>query len=51
MDSIKALAPAFNEETVPDPDRVALYDRAYHDFRELYPRLRPYFHGQEEAAG
>jgi xylulokinase len=51
MDSIKALAPTFDEETTPDPDRVALYDRAYHDFRELYPRLRPYFHSHEEAAG
>ena len=45
MNSIQALAPTLNEETRPEPARVELYDRAYRDFRGLYPRLRDYFQG------
>lgn len=45
VNSIQALAPTLNEETRPEPARVELYDRAYRDFRGLYPRLRDYFQG------
>jgi xylulokinase len=40
---VQRLAPALTEETRPDPGRAGRYEGAYRDFRELYPRLRPYF--------
>jgi xylulokinase len=40
---LQRLAPALTEETRPDPARAERYEEAYRDFRELYPRLRPYF--------
>ncbi|MBV9492466.1 MAG: xylulokinase [Verrucomicrobia bacterium] len=45
VSSITALAPRFDEETRPDPARAERYNDAYVDFRSLYPRLHPYFHG------
>ncbi|HEY0792757.1 MAG TPA: xylulokinase [Chthoniobacterales bacterium] len=40
---VQRLAPALTEETRPDPGRAERYNDAYRDFRELYPRLKPYF--------
>ncbi len=42
--AIDRWTPTFDEETAPDPARVEAYERAYADFREVYPRLRTYFH-------
>jgi xylulokinase len=39
----RSLAPVFDVITVPNADRVAQYEAAYHRFLELYPRLRSWF--------
>jgi xylulokinase len=38
------------EKILPNPKNVAVYDRAYHIYRNLYPKLKDDFHGLSELA-
>ncbi|MBV9672383.1 MAG: xylulokinase [Verrucomicrobia bacterium] len=42
-DEIRKLAPSFDSITAPDPQGAELYNASYHQFINLYPRLKDWY--------